>query len=130
VRGKNNCTTETVFQVAFRGRLLTLLVLLICANAVCFAQKGQGQKMGLARHGYQPKIKPVKPKNRDESLRALMTYLGLGEGAVVADIGAGSGRDAWVFAKIVGNTGKVFAEEIISNKVKSLQSEAVTWTTT
>ena len=27
--GKNNCNTETVFQVAFRGQLLTLLFLLL-----------------------------------------------------------------------------------------------------
>ena len=211
---------ENVMKVVFRGKILILLILLLCIGADCFAQKGRGQKTGLARRGYQPKIesiageileiktgpcemttgraiqsmhlimqssnnkklnlhlgpalilrplskqlsagmnikikafrtprlienqyivqsinldnkikvseksnleKPVKPKNRAESLRALMSHLGLGEGAVVADIGAGSGRDTWVFAKIVGKTGIVFAEEITDNMVNSLHSEA------
>jgi len=48
----------------------------------------------------------------------------LGEGAVIADIGAGRGRDTWVFAKIVGETGTVFAEEIVEDKVESLKTEA------
>jgi len=68
--------------------------------------------------------KPVKPANRANSVRALVSHLGLGEGSVIADIGAGGGRDTWVFADIVGKTGMVFAEEIEENKVKSLKSEA------
>jgi len=262
--GKDNQKKENVIKVALRGQVLTLLVLLLSTGANCFAQKGRGQKMGLARRGHQPKIvsvagqiqeiksgpcemttgkavhgthlivqtsgkktinlhlgpepavrllikelsvgkaiqakafrtprlienhyivqsieiegeiitlraenlrpvwagnspfsfvaagekesgrttklasasekntkkisgnsnkslKLVKPKNRAESLRVLMSHLGLGEGAVVADIGAGSGRDTWVFAKIVGKTGTVFAEEITDSMVNSLQSEA------
>jgi ubiquinone/menaquinone biosynthesis C-methylase UbiE len=264
MNGKHNQNTENVIKIALRGQILTLLVLILCAGANCFAQKGPGQKMGLARRGYQsqivsiagqiqeiksgpcemttgkavhgthlimqtsgkktvnlhlgpePAVRPlikelsvgkaiqakafrtprlienhyivqfieiegeiitlraenlrpvwagnhpfsfvaagekksgrtitststadknttkisgnsnkssnlVKPKNRAESLRALMSHLGLGEGAVVADIGAGSGRDTWVFAKIVGKTGTVFAEEITDSMVNSLQSEA------
>ena len=264
MNGKHNQNTKYVMKATVWGQVLTLIVLLLCTGANCFAQKGRGQKMGLGRCGYQPKIlsiagqiqeiksgscemttgkavhgthlivqtsgkrtfnlhlgpepavrplikrlsvgqamqakafrtprlienhcivqsikiegeiitlraenlRPVwagnhpfsfgsagekepdktttlasssekntkkissnsnkstdlvKPKNRAESLRALLSYLGLGEGAVVADIGAGSGRDTWVFAKIVGKTGTVFAEEIIASKVNSLQSEA------
>lgn len=66
----------------------------------------------------------TKPKNRADSIRALVSHIGLGEGAVIADIGAGGGRDTWVFAKIVGETGTVFAEEIADNKVESLRTEA------
>ena len=65
-----------------------------------------------------------RPKNREESVRAIVSHLGLSEGAVIADIGAGGGRDSWVFAKIVGETGTVYAEEIFENKVESLASEA------
>ena len=43
---------------------------------------------------------------------------------MIADIGAGEGRDTWVFADIVGETGKVFAEEIDEGKVKEIESEA------
>jgi len=65
-----------------------------------------------------------RPTNRAESLRAILSRLGLGKGSVVADLGAGDGRDSWVFAKSVGNTGTVFAEEIFEGKVKSIRKNA------
>jgi len=68
--------------------------------------------------------KIAKPANRTDSIRVLVSHLGLGEGSVIADIGAGGGRDTWVFADIVGEPGTVFAEEIEENKVKSLKAEA------
>jgi len=66
----------------------------------------------------------ARPKDRPSSLGALVSHFGLGEGAVVADIGAGNGGDSWVFAKIVGKTGTVFAEEIVESKVKSMEKQA------
>jgi predicted methyltransferase len=68
--------------------------------------------------------KVSRPANRADSVRALVSHLGLGEGSFIADIGAGSGRDTWVFAEIVGGTGKVFAEEIDEDTVKSLKDSA------
>jgi SAM-dependent methyltransferase len=68
--------------------------------------------------------KTARPANRTDAVRALVYHLGLGEGSVIADIGAGSGRDTWVFAEIVGETGKVFAEEIDEDTVKSLKDSA------
>ena len=65
-----------------------------------------------------------KPKNRADAVRALVSHLGLGKGSIIADIGAGNGRDTWVFADIAGETGKVFAEEIEEEKVKSLKDSA------
>ena len=69
-------------------------------------------------------LEPAKPKDRATSVRTLVSHLGLGEGSVIADIGAGNGKDTWVFAEIVGETGKVFAEEIDQDKVKSLKDSA------
>lgn len=66
----------------------------------------------------------AKPTNRADSVRALVSHFGLGKGSVIADIGAGGGRDTWVFAKIVGETGTIFTEEIAENKVESLKTEA------
>jgi predicted methyltransferase len=66
----------------------------------------------------------AKPKDRAQSVRAIVSHLGLGEGSVIADIGAGNGRDTWVFAELVGETGTVHPEEITENKVKSLKAEA------
>jgi len=65
----------------------------------------------------------VKPANRADSLVAITSHLGVNTGSVIADIGAGRGRDSWVFARIVANTGRVFAEEITPRAVDSLQRE-------
>ena len=66
----------------------------------------------------------AKPNDRAGAVRAIASHLGLREGSVIADVGAGSGRDTWVFAEIVGQTGLVFAEEIAEYKVESLKTEA------
>jgi predicted methyltransferase len=66
----------------------------------------------------------TKPGTRADAVRALVSHLGLGDGSIIADIGAGNGRDTWVFAEIVGETGKVFAEEIDVDKVNSLKDSA------
>ncbi len=61
---------------------------------------------------------------REDALRAILMRLGVGEGATVADIGAGEGRDSWVFAAAVGTGGKVYAEEIAKGKVEKLKEQA------
>ena len=66
----------------------------------------------------------AKPNDRAGSVRAIVSHLGLGDGAVIADIGAGRGRDTWIFAEIVGETGLVFAEEIVKDNVETLKTEA------
>ena len=45
-------------------------------------------------------LDPAKPKDRATSVRALVSHLDLGNGSVIADIGAGNGKDTWVFAEI------------------------------
>jgi predicted methyltransferase len=65
-----------------------------------------------------------KARKRAKSVRALLGHLGVGEGSVIADIGAGGGQDTWTFADVVGPTGTVFAEEIAEEKVKSVKKEA------
>ena len=69
-------------------------------------------------------VAAAKPKNRAQSLGAILSRLGLGEGSVVADVGAGRGVDTWVFAKMVGKTGTVFSEEIFENNVKAIKKGA------
>ena len=51
-------------------------------------------------------------REQEERTDLLMEALPLKEGAVIADIGAGSGYFAWQFAKRVGKTGKVLAVDI------------------
>jgi len=65
-----------------------------------------------------------KPKNQAESLKALLSHLDITKGSVIADIGAGRGVDAWVFADIVGPQGRVYAEEIDKEKVDFLEKKA------
>jgi predicted methyltransferase len=72
---------------------------------------------------------PCKPaeagkKDQGAALKKLFAHLGLTEGSVVADIGAGSGSASWTFAKLVGKSGTVYAEEIEGGKVKSLNKQA------
>ena len=66
----------------------------------------------------------VKGKQRQQYLRAITEKLGIGEGSVIADIGAGDGRDTWVFADVVGAKGRVYAEEIVDGKVTGLKKAA------
>ncbi|MBL7154427.1 MAG: methyltransferase domain-containing protein [Phycisphaerae bacterium] len=70
------------------------------------------------------KVESVRPSNREASIRAIVAHLGLGKGSTICDIGAGRGRDSWVFAEIVGEAGAVIAEEIGGGDVKSLKEEA------
>jgi predicted methyltransferase len=77
-----------------------------------------------ASAGESPDAGTTKPKNRAESVRAMMAHLGIGKGATVADIGAGGGQDTWVFAEVVGQDGAVLAQEITEGKVKKLKEEA------
>jgi predicted methyltransferase len=63
----------------------------------------------------------VKAKQRQRYLRAIMKKLGIGDGSVIADIGAGDGRDSWVFADVVGASGRVYAEEIDLSELRSIR---------
>ena len=100
-------------QKAFRRCLVTtVLIFAVLQMSSCVAASNRDNG------------KIVKPASRADSVRALAAHLGLGEGSVIADIGAGGGRDTWVFAAIVGKTGTVFAEEIDEKKVDKLKTEA------
>ena len=76
----------------------------------------------------QPKRAAAKRKDhskeRAASLRRLAERVELRPGATVADIGAGKGRDTWVFAEIVGKQGGVYAVEIDQNDVEKIGSVA------
>ena len=101
----------------FYCSLLTLL-LISCTVAVGFGQRADPStesRRAREREG---------TKQRVAALQAIAKRLGVGAGATIADIGAGSGRDTWTFADIVGEGGKVFAEEIDDGKTKEIQEEA------
>ncbi len=63
------------------------------------------------------------PQVRARSLGRIAEHLQIDQGSVIADIGAGAGRDTWVFAQIVGSEGKVYSVEIASKRVESLKAE-------
>jgi predicted methyltransferase len=108
-----------------------LLLLPLVAPGPAFSAAGEKKgKPGpsAAPAKTKPKADPAaakaaaeKAKKRAEALHRLAARLGLGKGGTVADIGAGSGQDTWVFAEIVGPTGKVYAEEVTEKLTKSLQ---------
>lgn len=94
-----------------------ILIFATLQMSSCVAASNRGE--GLAPGG-----ETIKPANRPDSVRTLTAHLGVGKGSVIADIGAGRGRDTWVFADIVGKAGTVFAEEIDRELVERLKTEA------
>ena len=72
---------------------VVLFLLMLCTVQVAPAEPNQDAS--------------AKPKNRAESVRAVMAHLGVGKGSVVADVWAGRGADTWVFADIVCEKGTV-----------------------
>jgi len=113
---------------------MLLLLLSLAARGPTFsapAEKKGKPGPSAAPAGAKPKVDPAaakaaaeKGKKRAEAVSRLAARLGLGKGAAVADIGAGSGPDTWGFAQIVGPTGRVYAEEITEKQVKSLAAAA------
>ncbi len=72
----------------------------------------------------RPRRKRLSDQQRAAGVRALMKRLGVGPGSVVADIGAGNGRDSCTMAEVVGPQGSVFAEEIAKDKLKTIEKTA------
>jgi len=56
-----------------------------------------------------------------------VAHLGLKEGMIVADFGAGTGAYSKASSLLVGNTGKVYAIEVQKDLVKKLESELKFW---
>lgn len=86
--------------------------------------KKQADKHNAVRNAKRKAAATKKAKQRAKALRAIMASLNVGGGATIADIGAGKGRDSWVFADIVGKSGTVYSEEIMENSVKATEREA------
>lgn len=82
----------------------------LAAGLFCAALAG----LGLLRRANADAVDEMK------RLAALMDWK---PGTIVADIGAGDGRYAFAAAKIVGDSGKVFATEIDEEKLAKLRSE-------
>lgn len=111
-------------SVLRRGPLTVATVFMVCqwsvrltASPVTASDSGNGS-------GQTAPSSPIKPANRADSLVAITSHLGVNTGSIIADIGAGRGRDSWVFARIVGETGRVFAEEIAPSATDSLKKES------
>jgi SAM-dependent methyltransferase len=104
---------------AQRIRIVLITVLLFAS----FAAAAAAQQPGPSSGDRQARAREEN-QQRAAALRAIAERLGVGAGATIADIGAGNGRDSWVFAEIVGRDGKVLSEEIDSGKTKGIEEEA------
>ena len=101
----------------FSSSVLSIL-LLSCTVAVAAGQQADQSnesRRARERQGAQQRV---------TALKAIAGRLDVGAGATIADIGAGNGRDTWTFAEVVGEGGRVFAEEIEDSKTKEIQEEA------
>ena len=63
-------------------------------------------------------------RDREEDSRTMLKMLGLKEGSVVCDLGAGNGFYTLPIAKAVGEKGKVFAVEIQPEMLRFLKKRA------
>ena len=100
-----------------RSRRFPLLCLLIVVIA---ASSGPAQQCDAP--GEKQKARPKEDlQQRAKSLRTIAERLGVGPGSAIADIGAGKGRDTWIFADIVGEDGRVFSEEIAESNTQAIQ---------
>lgn len=98
------------------SRLMLCLVVWITMAAPMALAQGPAAKS-------KPRAKET-PQVRVQSLGQIAQHLRIDQGSVIADIGAGAGRDSWVFAEIVGTEGKVYSVEIDASRVKSLKADA------
>jgi len=91
-------------------KLVLFLIILICTSIVSLSQSG---------------TVPVEPSekwgNNQHQPEKLMDAIGLKEGMTIADIGAGRGRLTVFFSIRVGETGKVFANEIDETALEYLK---------
>jgi len=108
-------------MIMLRHRFFLLALSLLLTGAAVMSTVGQ--EGGSAAKKRSPR-RQENSEQRAESLRALCGRLDVGTGSVIADIGAGRGRDTWAFAEIVGESGRVFSEEIEENMTKSIEREA------
>lgn len=99
-----------------RHRCTQIVCCLIISLLTVTAAEGQ-RKRGAGK-------KREDTQQRAESLRAICDRLDVGTGKTIADIGAGNGRDSWVFADVVGESGKVFSEEIEQGKCTAIEKGA------
>ncbi len=106
-----------MIQRRFFLSLLCCLVAIIAIPAAVGQQRRESDK----NRDVQRKEETEK---RAESLRAICERLGVESGCVIADIGAGNGRDTWTFAGVVGESGRVWSEEIEESKCKGIEAEA------
>jgi len=107
-----------------RRFMATASTFMICQLAAHIVASPLGENASGDGGGQTTQLSSVKPTNRADSLIAITSHLGVNTGSVIADIGAGRGRDSWVFARIVGETGRVFAEEIAPTAADSLKKES------
>src|SRR5258708_28127531 len=92
-----------------RKRILPLLLLLAILS--CVARPLSGQDDAKARDAWQ------KPQE-------VMNALGIKQGSIVGDIGAGGGYFTFHLAARVGPAGKVYAEDILEDEVRKIRERA------
>src|SRR5256885_10649315 len=93
------------------SRKLILPLLLMLAVLSCAARPLSGQDDSKARDLWQ------KPQE-------VMDALGIKEGSIVGDIGAGGGYFTFHLAARVGPKGKVYAEDILESEINKIHERA------
>jgi SAM-dependent methyltransferase len=112
---------------AWRGRAFWSAIVVLTAAALVAAQ-GQGRRhpisgreyaltMGVQGASWLDRPERIEEENPDLALRLLK----IAKGSAVADVGAGSGYMTLKLARIVGPTGRVYANDIQPGMLELLQ---------
>lgn len=100
--------------------------MLLCALPVAAQAQAQSVKPGINRHyenpGIEQSVRMFESEGREvfDRRHDILAALGLRPGMAVADIGAGTGFFARLFAKAVGPAGRVYATDISPPYVRRL----------
>lgn len=104
--------------------LVALLWSSVAAPAAPAAAQSKSKSATAKDRKKSDEARAKRARQRAAAVAAIAAQVHLGQGGVVADIGAGNGQDTWVFAGIVGPQGTVYAEEISDKQVNAIEAEA------
>ena len=86
-------------------------------------QKQQARKKGRRKRGLRPEMFERPNRHEWQKPDLVIKHMGLKPGHVIADIGAGSGYFSRRFAKVVGESGVVYACDVAENMLRYIQNE-------
>jgi ubiquinone/menaquinone biosynthesis C-methylase UbiE len=105
-----SCRRGAAMKKFWKGILLLLLFLFLTEITISCTQQGKDYT-----EGWEGRLNRIQPPVQ------IMDVMGLKPGMVIGDIGAGTGRFAVWFADRVGESGRVYANDISERSLRHLE---------